>query len=65
MKMKLTNLIPLKETIEAPASNILSLLASPDMKKYMRMLVDQIEPAEYARIEKLYKGLYAELKKHE
>lgn len=63
--MKLFNLIPLREVNEDPASNLLSLLATPDMKKYMDRLSDTLEDANFMRVKKLYDGLYTELKKHE
>jgi hypothetical protein len=63
--MKLVNLIPLREVNEDPASNLLSLLAAPDMKKYMDRLADQLDDAQFMRVKKLYDGLYTELKKHE
>ena len=64
-KMKLINLIPLREVDEDPASNLLSLLASPEIKKYMDRLSDTLEDADFMRVKRLYDGLYTELKKHE
>jgi len=63
--MKLVNLIPLREIDENPTSNLLSLLASPEIKKYMDRLSDTLEDADFMRVKKLYDGLYTELKKHE
>ena len=63
--MKLVNLIPLKEVDQDPTSNLLSLLASPEIKKYMDRLSDTLEDADFMRVKKLYDGLYTELKKHE
>ncbi len=65
--MKLINLIPLKEVEinEDPVSNLLSLLASPDMKNYMDKLSDKLENNNYMQVKKLYDGLYNELKKHD
>jgi hypothetical protein len=47
------------------ASELLSLLASPEIKKYMDKLSDTLEDADFMRVKKLYDGLYTELKKHE
>jgi hypothetical protein len=47
------------------ASELLSLLASPEIKKYMDKLADTLEDADFMRVKKLYDGLYLELKKHE
>ena len=47
------------------ASELLSLLASPEIKKYMDKLSDTLEDADCMRVKKLYDGLYTELKKHE
>lgn len=63
--MKLVNLIPLREVDENPTSNLLSLLAAPEIKKYMDRLSDVLEDADFMRVKKLYDGLYTELKKHE
>ena len=49
----------------AAASEILSLLAHPDMKRSMDNLSDVLEDSEFMAIMKLYDGLYAELKKYE
>ena len=50
---------------EDPASNLLSLLASPDMKKYMDRLSDTIDQKDFMIIKSLHTKLYDELKKHE
>ncbi len=50
---------------ENPASNLLSLLASPEMKTYMNQLLDTLGNDKFMRVKKLYDGLYAELKKYE
>ena len=50
---------------EDPASNLLSLLASPEMKKYMDRLSNTIDQRNYMVIKSLYTKLYDELKKHE
>ena len=50
---------------EDPASNLLSLLASPEMKKYMDRLSNTIDQRNYMVIKRLYTKLYDELKKHE
>ena len=47
------------------ASEILSLLAHPDIKRNMDALSDMIGDQEFMAIKKLYDGLYMELKKHE
>ena len=47
------------------ASEILSLLAHPDMKHSMDNLSDVLEDSEFMAIKKLYDGLYTELKKYE
>ena len=47
------------------ASELLSLLASPEIKKYMDKLSDTLEDADFMRVKKLYDSLYTELKKHE
>lgn len=47
------------------ASELLSLLASPEIKKYMDKLADTLEDADFMRVKKLYDGLYLELKKYE
>ena len=47
------------------ASELLSLLASPEIKKYMDKLADTLEDADFMQVKKLYDGLYTELKKHE
>ncbi len=64
-KMKLVNLIPLREVNEDPASNLLSLLAAPEIKKHMDKLSDTLQDTDFMRVKKLYDGLYTELKKHE
>lgn len=53
------------EANEDPASNLLSLLASPDFKQYMDSLSDRISDQEFMTIKTLYNKLYEELKKHE
>lgn len=53
------------ETPSAAASEMLSLLAHPDMKHSMDALSDMIGDQEFMAIKKLYDGLYMELKKHE
>ena len=60
-----TDAMPIKEALDDPASNLLSLLAAPDIKKYMDRLSDTLEDADFMRVKKLYDGLYTELKKHE
>ena len=50
--MKLVNLIPLREVDENPTSNLLSLLASPEIKKYMDRLSDTLEDADFMRVKK-------------
>ena len=50
---------------EATASEILSLLAHPDIKRNLDKLSDRLEDSEFMAIKKLYDGLYAELKKYE
>ncbi len=55
----------LKEGVEDPASNLLSLLASPDIKRYMDKLSDTMSNQEFGVIKDLYDRLYSELKKHE
>jgi hypothetical protein len=47
------------------ASELLSLLASPEIKKSMNKLFDTLEDDDFMRVKKLYDGLYKELKKHE
>lgn len=47
------------------ASELLSLLASSEIKKYMDKLSDTLEDEDFMRVKKLYDGLYTELKKHE
>ncbi len=53
------------ETPMAAASEMLSLLAHPDMKRSMDALSDMIDDQQFMAIKKLYDGLYMELKKHE
>lgn len=53
------------EGVEDPASNLLSLLASPDIKRYMDKLSDTVSNQEFGVIKDLYDRLYSELKKHE
>ena len=55
----------LSEGSEEAASNLLSLLAAPDFKKYMDRLTDTLSEQEFTVIKDLYNKLYAELKKHE
>lgn len=55
----------IKEASEDPASNLLSLLAAPDFKKYMDRLSDMVDDKDFQAIKDLYTKLYAELKKHE
>ncbi len=57
----------LEGTLAAPtaASEVLSMLAHPDLKKSMETLADMLEDAEYMAIKKLYDGLYNEVKKYE
>jgi len=47
------------------ASELLSLLAHPDMKRGMDALSDRLDDAQFMAVKKLYDALYAELKKHE
>ena len=61
---KITTQSKLKEN-NIEASELLSLLASPEIKKYMDKLSDTLEDADFMRVKKLYDGLYTELKKHE
>lgn len=66
--MKLTKLIKEVKYNEDPVSNLLDLLASSDFKKYIGQLnhPDYSMPrASYEKVMKLYKALYAELKKVE
>lgn len=49
----------------AAASEVLSMLAHPDLKKGMEMLADMLDDAEFMAIKKLYDGLYNEVKKYE
>lgn len=49
----------------AAASEVLSMLAHPDLKKSMEKLADMLDDAEYMAIKKLYDGLYNEVKKYE
>jgi hypothetical protein len=49
----------------AAASEVLSMLAHPDLKKSMEMLADMLDDAQYMAIKKLYDGLYNEVKKYE
>jgi len=49
----------------AAASEVLSMLAHPDLKKGMEMLADMLDDAEYMAIKKLYDSLYNEVKKYE
>ena len=49
----------------AAASEMLSLLAHPDMKRNMDALSDQVDDQQFMAIKKLYDQLYAELKKYE
>lgn len=53
------------ETPMAAASEMLSLLAHPDMKHSMDALSDMIDDQQFMAIKKLYDALYMELKKHE
>jgi hypothetical protein len=47
------------------ASEVLSMLAHPDLKKGMETLADMLDDAEFMAIKKLYDGLYLEVKKYE
>lgn len=47
------------------ASEVLSMLAHPDLKKGMDILADTLDDAQYMAIKKHYDALYNELKKHE
>lgn len=49
----------------AAASEVLSMLAHPDLKKGMETLADMLDDAEFMAIQKLYDGLYLEVKKYE
>lgn len=49
----------------AAASEVLSMLAHPDMKKGMDMLADTLEDSEFMVIKKMYDALYEEVKKYE
>ena len=55
----------MKEADESPASNLLSLLAGPDIKQYMDKLSDTISDEDFMAVKGLYDKLYTELKKHE
>lgn len=55
----------LREVDVSPASELLSLMAAPEFIKYKDQLGDFIEDVDFAKIDKLYTALYAELKKHE
>jgi hypothetical protein len=63
--MELANVNEAMETTSAAASEMLSLLAHPDMKKSMDALSDMIDDQQFMALKKLYDGLYAELKKYE
>lgn len=49
----------------AAASEALSMLSHPDLKKSMDTLADMLEDSEFMAIKKLYDSLYNELKKYE
>jgi hypothetical protein len=53
------------EADDNPVSNLLSLLAGPDIKEYMGKLSDVISDKDLMAVKGLYDKLYAELKKHE
>ena len=69
--MKLKKLIDKPKVNEAlmaapaAASEVLSMLAHPDLKKSMETLADMLEDREYMVIKKLYDGLYNEVRKYE
>jgi len=63
--MELANVSEAMETPSAAASEILSLLAHPNIKKSMDALSDMIGDQEFMAVKKLYDGLYMELKKYE
>lgn len=60
---------PFKNEVVYPystaASEVLSMLAHPDLKKGMETLADMLEDSEFMAVKKLYDGLYNELKKYE
>lgn len=53
------------EMVSGTASEILSLLAHPDIKQQMDALSNLLDNQQFMAIKKLYDGLYMELKKHE
>lgn len=60
---------PFKNEVVYPystaVSEVLSMLAHPDLKKNMDLLADVLEDSEFMAVKKLYDGLYNELKKYE
>jgi hypothetical protein len=63
--MELADINEAPNYFSGPASEALSLLAAPELKKYMEQLAEMLEDSQYMAIKKLYDGLYAELKKYE
>lgn len=55
----------ISESPDDPASNLLSLISTSDISKYMDKLSDTINDNDFKVIKDLYNKLYAELKKHE
>ena len=55
----------LKEGNAPASSEVLSMLAHPDLKKAMNQLSDQMSPDEYSEIYKLYTDLYLKVKEYE
>lgn len=55
----------LMEANEEPASNLLSLLAAPEFKRYMDILADRMTAQEFMVIKTAYNAMYEELKKYE
>jgi len=63
--MELSGINEVNKTSSEAASEMLSLLAHPDMKRNMDDLSDLVDDQQFMALKKLYDELYAELKKYE
>lgn len=65
IREEVKNAINEMDPAENPASNLLSLISTSDVTKYMDRLSDTINDNDFRVVKDLYNKLYAELKKHE
>lgn len=67
IKEEVQNVLANEATIDPnnAASEVLSMLSHPDLRKGMEILADRLDDAQYMAIKKHYDALYNEIKKYE